>query len=125
VRRRYTRGARGPVAQLDDDAGACGCTCAGFDAEGALHFDGRVVDSRKQIGSTEFAALLLCFGVSVTILQFTACEGDGPLLRHRALVKWAAAYFGGQPVAGVSTDTSVRFPVILQHDGHSRLLVGE
>ncbi|KAJ1866317.1 hypothetical protein H4R99_000303 [Coemansia sp. RSA 1722] len=108
----------------------------GYDADGAQQLGYRVFGTRKWIGTTEIYCILAHMGVRSAIVDFhcpTAPDGS-----HSALFSWIFDYFtdgqtnaaigdvlAGQPAEG---DVSVRFvakhPLYLQHQGHSRTVIG-
>ncbi|KAJ1820678.1 hypothetical protein LPJ56_001300 [Coemansia sp. RSA 2599] len=111
----------------------------GYDEDGAQQLGHRVLGTRKWIGTTEIYCILAHLGVRAGIVDFhcpTAADGS-----HPALFSWIFEYFtDGQTNAAVSDDglagqaedgngnDDVRFvakhPLYLQHQGHSRTVVG-
>ncbi|KAJ2864852.1 hypothetical protein FB639_005165 [Coemansia asiatica] len=110
----------------------------GFDFDGAQQLGYRVVGTKKWIGTTEIYCILAHLGIRAGIVDFhcpTASDGS-----HPALFSWVFEYFtDGQTDASISKvpidqinnendDASVRFiakhPLYLQHQGHSRTVVG-
>ncbi|KAJ1721458.1 hypothetical protein LPJ53_004018 [Coemansia erecta] len=112
----------------------------GFDADGAEQLGHRVVGTKKWIGTTEIYCILAHLGVRSSIVDFhcpTAPDGT-----HPALFSWIAEYFtdgranttcssalvgrSQSPESGAAS--SIRFvakqPLYLQHQGHSRTVVG-
>jgi len=87
---------------------------AGFDRAGCEQLGGRLVNSRKWIGATEVATLLSYCGVDTEILDFHAPSApDGS---HPRLFDWVVRYF--------RRAKAVTPPLYLQHQGHSRTIVG-
>ena len=86
------------------------------------------------------ARLLICQLASLTVIDFPKANGSDGM--HTALVKWVCAYFDVDPPAQdtPSNDTAFsklmqskgspiriaedRYPLYLQHQGHSRTIVG-
>ena len=87
---------------------------AGFDRAGCEQLGGRLVNTRKWIGATEVATFLSFCNIDTEIMDFhtpTAVDGSHPLM-----FQWMLEYFGkGDPVTP---------PLYLQHQGHSRTVVG-
>lgn len=103
----------------------------GFDKEGAEQLK-RVVDTNKWIGVSDLLAVYHFLGIPAELVQFK-CEGHPK--GTRLLTDWVANYFAPQShkstpnalstLMGASAVHSTDLmPVILQHDGHSRLIVG-
>ncbi|KAJ1853394.1 hypothetical protein GGH12_005259 [Coemansia sp. RSA 1822] len=94
---------------------------AGFDRDGCTQL-GRVVNTRKWIGATEVYCILAHLGVRARIVDFHRATGANGT--HPALFAWIVEYF----TCGASKDSSTRFtdkhPLYLQHQGHSRTVVG-
>ncbi|CAG2222342.1 ZUFSP [Mytilus edulis] len=86
----------------------------GFDKQGCEQLGGRVVDSTKWIGATEIAATLFSLKVKCRLLDFHS--PSGPQGTHPRLFQWVKDYFQ-QP-------TMFKPPLYLQHQGHSRTIVG-
>ena len=87
---------------------------AGFDRAGCEQLGGRLVNSRKWIGATEVATFLSFCHLDSEILDFhapTATNGT-----HPRLFDWVVAYF--------RKTRPVTPPLYLQHQGHSRTVVG-
>ena len=86
---------------------------AGFDRMGCEQLGGRLVNTRKWIGATEIFTLLSYCNIDCQLVDFhRPSSGDGT---HPAMFQWLLDYFkaGGRPS-----------PVYLQHQGHSRTVVG-
>ncbi|KAJ1889175.1 hypothetical protein LPJ66_008175 [Kickxella alabastrina] len=89
----------------------------GFDPDGAEQMGRRVVGGRKWVGTTEIYCILAHFGVPAKIVDFhrpTAADGTNP-----TLFAWMVEYF----IASEGGERR-RHPVYLQHQGHSRTVVG-
>ena len=87
---------------------------AGFDRAGCEQLGGRLVNSRKWIGATEIATFLSFCHIDSEILDFhapTAANGT-----HPRLFDWVVSYF--------RQTRSLTPPLYLQHQGHSRTIVG-
>ncbi|GEM12023.1 zinc finger with UFM1-specific peptidase domain protein [Rhodotorula toruloides] len=118
----------------------------GYDADGAEHFGGRLIGSRKWIGTTEVYTALTYMGVNAVIVDFPKSEPGSGVVTNKALVKWILDYFRspsspassfssaqGAPtnafaLLSASQGTSIHLtgkqPLYLQHKGHSRTVVG-
>ncbi|XP_060067494.1 zinc finger-containing ubiquitin peptidase 1-like [Ylistrum balloti] len=86
----------------------------GFDKQGCEQLGGHVVDTTKWIGATEIAATLLSLKVRCQLLDFH--NPSGPQGTHPKLFQWVKDYFC-QP-------SPVKLPLYLQHQGHSRTIIG-
>ena len=89
---------------------------AGFDRMGCEQLGGRLLNTRKWIGATEIFTFLSYCKIDCQLVDFhRPSSGDGT---HPAMFQWLLEYFkaggrGGRPP-----------PVYLQHQGHSRTVVG-
>mmetsp|Transcript_5073 Transcript_5073/g.8161 ORF Transcript_5073/g.8161 Transcript_5073/m.8161 type:complete len:541 (+) Transcript_5073:169-1791(+) len=99
----------------------------GWDTEGAGQLGNKLIGTRKWIGTTEAAALLRSQGVPAEIVDFKSGMHEG----ERDMVHWACKYFeeGRQSdvprtAGSMALFNSHRPPLYLQHDGHSRTVVG-
>ncbi|XP_051780629.1 zinc finger-containing ubiquitin peptidase 1 isoform X1 [Erpetoichthys calabaricus] len=99
----------------------------GFDPQGASHFSRRLKDTRAWIGATEMYSLLTFLKIRSRIVDFH-CP-TGPSGTHPRLFEWVKTFF--------SLDSSCvedrwlpkviqtsRPAIYLQHQGHSRTIVG-
>nr|XP_040020031.1 zinc finger-containing ubiquitin peptidase 1 isoform X2 [Gasterosteus aculeatus aculeatus] len=97
---------------------------AGLDPHGASHFNRRLQGTRAWIGATEIYSLLTSLGISARIIDFH--KPTGPADTHPRLFEWVKQYF----LSGGSTRLPPRLirtslpPLYLQHQGHSRSIVG-
>ncbi|XP_075952683.1 zinc finger-containing ubiquitin peptidase 1 isoform X1 [Anarhichas minor] len=97
---------------------------AGLDPHGASHFNQRLHGTRAWIGATEIYALLTSLGISARIIDFHKPTGPGDT--HPRLFEWVKQYFK----SGRSSRLPPRLihtslpPLYLQHQGHSRSIVG-
>ncbi|KAJ1666768.1 hypothetical protein EV178_002022 [Coemansia sp. RSA 1646] len=109
----------------------------GYDRDGAEQLKHRVTGTRKWIGTTEIYCILAHIGVQAHIVDFhqpTASDGS-----HPALFSWVVEYFteatndntqdATPPLADdtlgcKSTRFVAKHPLYLQHQGHSRTIVG-
>ncbi|KAJ2307445.1 hypothetical protein IWW55_000969 [Coemansia sp. RSA 2706] len=98
----------------------------GYDVDGAAQLGHRVKGTRKWIGATEVYCILAHLGVRAHIVDFhcpTATDGT-----HPALFEWIVEYFTSGATADSAGGQKLRFtnkhPLYLQHQGHSRTVVG-
>ncbi|KAF1387517.1 hypothetical protein PFLUV_G00079780 [Perca fluviatilis] len=97
----------------------------GLDPNGASHFNQRLQGTRAWIGATEIYALLTSLGISARIMDFHQPSGPGGT--HPRLFDWVKQYFQQSsrssrlPPRLVHTSMP---PLYLQHQGHSRSIVG-
>ncbi|GAA5971871.1 hypothetical protein JCM3765_004709 [Sporobolomyces pararoseus] len=78
----------------------------GYDPPGALHFNHRLIGSKKWIGTTEVFTALSYLGIRAKIVDFPKVKkgelkggsgsGDGT---HQTLIKWIISYFSTPPNA--------------------------
>ncbi|KAI3360685.1 hypothetical protein L3Q82_002555 [Scortum barcoo] len=97
----------------------------GLDPQGASHFNKRLQGTRAWIGSTEIFILLTSMGISARIIDFHQPTGPGDT--HPWLFDWVKQYFfqssrsSKLPPRLIHTSLP---PLYLQHQGHSRCIVG-
>ncbi|XP_028281798.1 zinc finger-containing ubiquitin peptidase 1 isoform X2 [Parambassis ranga] len=97
----------------------------GLDPQGASHFNQRLQGTRAWIGATEIYALLTSLRIRSRIIDFHTPTGPGGT--HPRLFDWVKQYY-------CQSSTSSRLPprliqtslppLYLQHQGHSRSIVG-
>ncbi|KAM5539029.1 hypothetical protein V8D89_007252 [Ganoderma adspersum] len=105
----------------------------GYDQEGAEDMRRDLVDSSKWIGTAELYVAFTYKGIPAQLVDFPELkDGIEPLLQ------WIMHYFSGEEPRRNSTSTTVgerllgaqavvvtdKPPIILQHKGHSRTIVG-
>ncbi|KAL7394544.1 hypothetical protein ABVT39_027689 [Epinephelus coioides] len=96
----------------------------GLDPHGASHFNQRLQGTRAWIGATEIYVLLTSLGISARIIDFHQPTGPGDT--HTRLFDWVKQYFQYSGSSGLIPrliHTSLP-PLYLQHQGHSRSIVG-
>ncbi|XP_061430905.1 zinc finger-containing ubiquitin peptidase 1 isoform X1 [Lethenteron reissneri] len=99
----------------------------GFDPQGASNFAGKLRGTRAWIGTTELYALLTSQRVRCRVVDFHRATGEGGT--HPLLFAWVTDYFRGgghervPPPAQLVVSTRLP-PLYLQHQGHSRTVVG-
>lgn len=88
----------------------------GFDIQGSEQLGCRLVNTRKWIGATEVVTLLSFLRIRCQLVDFHRPTGPGGT--HPELFKWVLNYFESS-VGGEFTP-----PLYLQHQGHSRTIMG-
>ncbi|XP_045105680.1 zinc finger-containing ubiquitin peptidase 1-like isoform X2 [Portunus trituberculatus] len=86
----------------------------GFDLQGCEQLGGKLSNTRKWIGATEVVTLLSSFRIKCQLIDChrpTAPDGT-----HPELFGWCLDYFSSQ--------AEFRPPIYLQHQGHSRTIIG-
>ncbi|XP_070767459.1 zinc finger-containing ubiquitin peptidase 1 isoform X2 [Enoplosus armatus] len=97
----------------------------GLDPQGASHFNQRLQGTRAWIGATEIFALLTSMGISARILDFHQPTGPGDT--HPRLFDWVKQYFCQSSRSSRLSPRVIHTslpPLYLQHQGHSRSIVG-
>ncbi|XP_024272358.1 zinc finger-containing ubiquitin peptidase 1 isoform X2 [Oncorhynchus tshawytscha] len=98
----------------------------GLDPQGATHFNQRLQGTRAWIGATEIYALCTSLRVSARVLDFHQPTGPGDT--HPRLFDWVKQYFSQTGASGARLPPRVvqttQPPLYLQHQGHSRSIVG-
>lgn len=87
---------------------------AGYDPQGCAQLGGRVINTRKWIGATEIVATLSSLRIKCQLLDFHA--PSGPDNTHPTMLNWVRDYF--------KNSTGFTPPLYLQHQGHSRTIIG-
>ncbi|EFN82133.1 Zinc finger with UFM1-specific peptidase domain protein [Harpegnathos saltator] len=86
----------------------------GFDIQGAEQLGGKLVNTRKWIGATEVFTLLSSLRIKCQLVDFhrpTSADGG-----HPELFNWVLQYF--------QRCDDFKPPLYLQHQGHSRTIMG-
>nr|XP_046158613.1 zinc finger-containing ubiquitin peptidase 1 isoform X2 [Oncorhynchus gorbuscha] len=98
----------------------------GLDPQGATHFNQRLQGTRAWIGATEIYALCTSLRVSARVLDFHQPTGPGDT--HPRLFDWVKQYFSQTGASTARLQPRVvqttQPPLYLQHQGHSRSIVG-
>ncbi|CAL8248108.1 unnamed protein product [Lota lota] len=97
----------------------------GLDPQGASHFNNRLQGTRAWIGATEIYALLTSLGLRARITDFHKPTGPGDT--HPRMFEWVKQYFTQSSRSGRLHPRVVQTslpPLYLQHQGHSRSIVG-
>ncbi|XP_059140870.1 uncharacterized protein LOC131928767 isoform X2 [Physella acuta] len=87
----------------------------GFDQEGSRQFNGKLTNTSKWIGATEIMATLSYLGVKCQLADFHA--PSAPNGTHPLLFEWVNDYF-------TKNLHQPKVPLYLQHQGHSRTIIG-
>lgn len=86
----------------------------GFDIQGAEQLGGKLVNTRKWIGPTEVVILLSSLRIKCQLIDFyTPTNSDGG---HPEMFNWVLQYF--------QRCDDFKPPLYLQHQGHSRTIIG-
>ncbi|ORE00926.1 DUF1671-domain-containing protein [Rhizopus microsporus var. microsporus] len=95
----------------------------GFDPLGAKQLKNHVFKTRKWIGTTEVYTLLAYLGIRSTIIDF---HQPGPERLHKDMFDWIQSYFTTEieTKKGRKVYITHRPPLYLQHQGHSRTVIG-
>ncbi|OCF77214.1 hypothetical protein I204_01199 [Kwoniella mangroviensis CBS 8886] len=121
----------------------------GYDPEGKKQLKGKILGTRKWIGPSDLYAMFTYKGIPCELYDFPKPKDtkDGSRTAHIALQRWVKAYFSDEnehPSNGDSKSAfdvlmrtqddgagkgeavriSKKFPLILQHSGHSRTIIG-
>lgn len=88
----------------------------GFDEIGAQQLGHSLVGTKKWIGATEIATLLSYLKIHCLLVDFHI--PTGPNSTHPELFKWVKMHFRN------GTQNGFVAPLILQHQGHSRTIIG-
>ena len=130
----------------------------GYDRIGSDHFKGKLLGTRKWIGTTDLYTMFTSKGIPCELYDFPKPKvgKSGPRTAHIALQQWVRNYFleedDSPPLErssrsgpsqrsrsafdvmmrtdqegvgrGEAIRLSARYPLILQHSGHSRTIIG-
>lgn len=95
----------------------------GFDPQGASHFRGKLQGTKAWIGASEIYCLLTSLHLKCRILDFhkpSSSSGTHPLL-----FEWVLNYYSSDACQATGNVTwSTKPAIYLQHQGHSRTIVG-
>lgn len=101
----------------------------GYDAEGASQLRRRLLGTHKWIGTAELYVAFVSRGVPCDLVDFHTDKTDSAAEK---VVRWITTYFSPSlegvrtvnDVLGGAVTVTGRMPVVLQHAGHSRTVVG-
>ncbi|XP_065590634.1 zinc finger-containing ubiquitin peptidase 1 isoform X4 [Cyrtonyx montezumae] len=94
----------------------------GFDPHGASHFNSRLHGSKAWIGACEIYSLLTSLRIKCQIIDFH--KPTGPMGTHPRLFEWILRYYSTDSEGAAKVVCTSRPPIYLQHQGHSRTIVG-
>ncbi|XP_053919718.1 zinc finger-containing ubiquitin peptidase 1 isoform X1 [Cuculus canorus] len=95
----------------------------GFDPHGASHFNNKLHDSKAWIGASEIYSLLTSLRIKCQIIDFH--KPTGPMSTHPCLFEWVLRYYSTDNEGGAKKVVCTsKPPIYLQHQGHSRTVVG-
>ncbi|XP_038077960.1 zinc finger-containing ubiquitin peptidase 1-like [Patiria miniata] len=106
----------------------------GFDPQGREQLGGRVANTRKWIGATEITAVLSSLRAKCRLVDFHTPTGRGGT--HPLMFEWVRDYFGKPGAAALKLRVlgnnatrresiqTRKTPLYLQHEGHSRTIIG-
>ncbi|XP_074166126.1 zinc finger-containing ubiquitin peptidase 1 isoform X2 [Sminthopsis crassicaudata] len=94
----------------------------GFDPQGASQLNNRLQGTRSWIGACEIYSLLTSLRLKCRIIDFH--KPTGPLGTHPRLFEWILNYYSSGREGGPKVVCSSKPPIYLQHQGHSRTIIG-
>ncbi|XP_053877346.1 zinc finger-containing ubiquitin peptidase 1 isoform X1 [Malaclemys terrapin pileata] len=94
----------------------------GFDPQGASHFSNRLHGTKAWIGACEIYSLLTSLRLKCQIIDFH--KPTGPLGTHPRLFEWVLSYYSSNRESGTKVVCTPKPPIYMQHQGHSRTIVG-
>lgn len=94
----------------------------GFDPQGASQLNNRLQGTKAWIGACEVYTLLTSLRIKCHIVDFH--KATGPLGTHPRLFEWILNYYSSEREGGPKVVCTSKPPVYLQHQGHSRTIVG-
>nr|XP_020657849.1 zinc finger with UFM1-specific peptidase domain protein isoform X1 [Pogona vitticeps] len=94
----------------------------GFDPQGASHFNGRLQGTKAWIGACEIYSLLTSLSLKCQIIDFH--QPTGPAGTHPRLFDWILNYYSSDKESSAKVVCTSRPPIYLQHQGHSRTIIG-
>ncbi|EFB21423.1 hypothetical protein PANDA_013419, partial [Ailuropoda melanoleuca] len=94
----------------------------GFDPQGASQLNNRLQGTKAWIGACEVYTLLTSLRVKCHIVDFH--KSTGPLGTHPRLFEWILNYYSSEREGSPKAVCTSKPPIYLQHQGHSRTVVG-
>ncbi|XP_054425842.1 zinc finger-containing ubiquitin peptidase 1 isoform X1 [Pteronotus mesoamericanus] len=94
----------------------------GFDPQGACQLNNRLQGTKAWIGACEIYTLLTSLRVKCRIVDFH--KSTGPLGTHPRLFEWILNYYSSEREGGPKVVGTSKPPIYLQHQGHSRTVIG-
>ncbi|KAM7171901.1 zinc finger-containing ubiquitin peptidase 1 isoform 1-T1 [Macrochelys suwanniensis] len=94
----------------------------GFDPQGASQFSNRLHGTKAWIGACEIYSLLTSLRLKCQIIDFH--KPTGPFGTHPHLFEWVLSYYSSNREGGTKVVCTPKPPIYMQHQGHSRTIVG-
>lgn len=94
----------------------------GFDPQGASQLNNKLQGTKAWIGACEIYTLLTSLRVKCRIIDFH--KSTGPLGTHPRLFEWILNYYSSERERSQKVVCTCKPPIYLQHQGHSRTVVG-
>ncbi|KAM6183656.1 zinc finger-containing ubiquitin peptidase 1-like isoform 2-T2 [Erethizon dorsatum] len=94
----------------------------GFDPQGASQLNNRLQGTKAWIGACEVFTLLTSLRVKCRIVDFH--KATGPSGTHPRLFEWILNYYSSEQEGNAKVVCTSKPPIYLQHQGHSRTVVG-
>uniref|UniRef100_A0A4X1TCB1 Zinc finger-containing ubiquitin peptidase 1 n=3 Tax=Sus scrofa TaxID=9823 RepID=A0A4X1TCB1_PIG len=94
----------------------------GFDPQGASQLNNRLQGTKAWIGACEVYTLLTSLRIKCRIIDFH--KSTGPLGTHPRLFEWILNYYSSEREGSPKVVCTSKPPIYLQHQGHSRTIVG-
>lgn len=94
----------------------------GFDPQGASQLNNRLQGTKAWIGACEIYTLLTSLRIKCRIVDFH--KSTGPLGTHPRLFEWILSYYASEREGSPKAVCTSKPPIYLQHQGHSRTVVG-
>ncbi|XP_005073338.1 zinc finger-containing ubiquitin peptidase 1 isoform X1 [Mesocricetus auratus] len=94
----------------------------GFDPQGACQLNNKLQGTKAWIGACEIYTLLTSLRVKCRIIDFH--KSTGPSGTHPRLFEWILNYYSSEREGNSKVVCTSKPPVYLQHQGHSRTIVG-
>ncbi|XP_043295424.1 zinc finger-containing ubiquitin peptidase 1 isoform X3 [Cervus elaphus] len=94
----------------------------GFDPQGASQLNNRLQGTKAWIGACEIYTLLTSLRIKCRIVDFH--KSTGPLGTHPRLFEWILSYYASEREGSPKVVCTSKPPIYLQHQGHSRTIVG-
>ncbi|XP_008850403.1 zinc finger-containing ubiquitin peptidase 1 isoform X1 [Nannospalax galili] len=94
----------------------------GFDPQGASQLNNKLQGTKAWIGACEIYTLLTSLRVKCRIIDFH--KSTGPSGTHPRLFEWILNYYSSEREGNSKVVSTSKPPVYLQHQGHSRTIVG-
>lgn len=96
----------------------------GYDVQGSIQLQTKLRNTRKWIGATEAFTFFAHMKLHCRIVDFDVSASQP---NHSLLLQWVMGYFEiphGSNLSKSTVTVTEKLPLYLQHDGHSRTIVG-